>query len=218
MQGHAVTLRCKRWSCPICAPRCRKEVIRKGKAGAPNAFITLTCNPALYECAEDAARALKDGWVALRKRIKRRYPGKTIPFLAVFERTKRGWPHLHILVRAPWIDQKWLSEAWREITGAFIVDIRKIDNEGRAASYVAKYIGKDPHVFMGCKRWWRSHDYDLGNDEKEPFVTFGSRWEEVRSPLATVKRNLQQQGYYITEERDGFIAYERWFVHAFREQ
>lgn len=212
IQGHAVSLKCKRWSCPICAPLNRKQVIRKGRQGKPNAFLTLTCNPHGYECPDDAARDLKHAWVVLRRRIEKRYARKNIPFLAVFERTKRGWPHLHLLIRAPWLDQKWLSDQMADLINAPIVDIRKIDDEGRAARYVTKYVGKDPHVFEGCKRWWRSHNYDLGEDERSPLVTYGSRWVEERKPLATVARELKAMGYYITEERDGFIAYQRWWV------
>lgn len=63
---------------------------------------------------------------------------------------------------------------WEEITGSYMVDIRKIDSRGKAALYVSKYIGKDLAAFPGCKRWWRSHGYSAGaNDDYQPDRTFG---------------------------------------------
>lgn len=125
-------------------------------AGEPTTFITLTSNPHSNNLPCDRARALVDGWRTLVKRIKKTFRYDRFEYLVVMEATKRGEPHLHILCRAKFIPQKWLSDQWADIVGAPIVDIRKIRSASMAASYVAKYIGKDPHKFGTLKRYYRS--------------------------------------------------------------
>ena len=59
-------------------------------------------------------------------------------------------PHLHCILVGSYISQKQLSEEWLRITGdSKIVYIRRIEDEQKVASYVAKYATKplDPSVF-----------------------------------------------------------------------
>lgn len=62
-------------------------------------------------------------------------------------RADDGWhTHLHALSEGVWIDKKWLSKTWHEITGdSFIVDIRACRSAEDAARYVAKYASKGVH-------------------------------------------------------------------------
>lgn len=55
----------------------------------------------------------------------------------------RLWhPHLHVLVDAPFIEQRVLSAAWLACTGdSYIVDIRAM-SASAASAYVAKYVSK----------------------------------------------------------------------------
>lgn len=198
-------LHCKRWKCEICQPLCRWEVIQKGKRGKPTTFMTLTSNPHLYETPDAAARDMKRALVALRRRIHKRYGIKNLPFMCVFEKTKRGWPHLHILARAPWMDQKWLSDQMKDLIGAPVVDIRKIDNEGRAAAYVSKYVGKDPVAFQGCKRWWRSHNYECEEKDVRPQIMFGVEWEQTSFNINEWKEYAVKRGYNIVSEARSFL-------------
>lgn len=207
VEGAVSILRCKKWDCPICQPYNRQRVIRKARDGKPNVFITLTCNPHRYDTPDQAAADMKRALVLLRRRIDRKYGVKKLPFMCVFERTKHGWPHMHILARAPWIDQKWLSDQMKELIDAPIVDIRKIQDQGRAAKYVSKYVGKDPHVFEGCKRWWRSHNFDLGEWEPGPKIAFGLKWREVDKTFDQYIADITARGYEIIEERMGFAHY-----------
>lgn len=212
-EGLIATLRCKRWGCEICAPFNRSRVIKKARQGEPNAFLTLTCNPHRYEAPAEAAVALKHAWVLLRRRIFTRYGVKNLPFLAVFERTKRGYPHLHILMRAPFIAQKWLSDQMRDLIDAPIVDIRVIQDRGRAAKYVTKYVGKSPERFEGCQRWWRSRNYNEGEDDVMPKVTYGHRWEEVRVTYDQFVQFEVSKGTIIKEICPGYAYYQRWAPH-----
>ncbi len=103
------------------------------------------------------ARA-SDALKILIKRARRKFTKSPIEYLAVFEETKKGEPHLHILMRAPFIPQRWLSETMDELINAPIVDIRKVGAAKNAARYVAKYVGKGPKPFAALKRYWLRAD------------------------------------------------------------
>lgn len=206
-EGHASILRCKRWSCELCHPFNRGRVIRNGRNGNPNIFMTLTCRPERYETPDEAARDMVRAFVLLRRRIFKRYGIKNLPFIVIFERTKKGWPHMHVLARATWLDQGWLSQQMKELSDAPIVDVRRIQDKGRAAAYVSKYVGKDPHTFVGCKRWWRSHNYDECDEQPESFFRFADHHFEFRGELGGYAIHLASKGYQIVEERPGYI---RW--------
>jgi len=88
-----------------------------------------------------------------------RLTGNSLPFIAVFEQTKNGEPHLHVLVRAKWINQEWLSKQMAERLNSPIVDVRAVTDKKRVVYYVSKYLAKDPHKFQGVKRYWTSPDW-----------------------------------------------------------
>lgn len=206
-EGVCSVLRCKKWDCDLCRPYNRHRVIKKALQGNPTSFLTLTCNPGHYETPDEAARDLKRAWIVLRRRAEVAFGIKKIPFIVIFERTKHGWPHMHMLIRARWISQKWLSDNMRDLIDAPIVDIRRIQDNGRAAKYVAKYLGKEPHAFKGCKRWWRSHNYKVEEDDVMPKIDFGSRWEVVDCNYDTYLQRLAMFGAEITEERPGYCHF-----------
>ena len=158
-------LRCRRWSCDYCVPWLQKRVKAIAIGGKATTFLTLTVSPATASDNDEAARILVVAWRKLRIDIMRRCKVDHVPFFVVFEATKRGRPHLHILARMPYVDQSWLSDRMAHHARAPIVDIRYVNSPDRAASYVAKYLGKAPHRFKGCKRYWRSQDW-----EKVPYV------------------------------------------------
>lgn len=57
-------------------------------------------------------------------------------------------PHLHALVDCKWLDQRELSDAWRQVSGdgSYIVDIRRVRGSGKelraALAEVLKYVAK----------------------------------------------------------------------------
>lgn len=155
----AEPLRCRSWQCEHCNPLRRKRLVREAAHGEPRTMITLTVNPSVLGSPTERAQALVAAWREVRRQAKKRYGYKKISFLAVFERTKRGEPHLHILSRVKWIDHSWLSNLMKSLIGAPVVDIRHVDKARNVARYVSKYIGKDPQPFEGCKRYWRSLDW-----------------------------------------------------------
>ena len=186
-EGEAHALKCKRWSCPECAQVNRMKVMHSARKGRPNLFMTLTCDPSLHDSPDDAARDMKRGLVLLRRRIERKWKVKNIPFIVVYEKTKKGWPHMHLLLRAPYMHYKVLRAMWREITGAFEVDVRFIKKATQVLFYVTKYIGKDLHAFEGCKRWWRSHNYNVVQEEMPPVHFFGGGYQKYATPFHLAK-------------------------------
>jgi hypothetical protein len=180
----AIPLCCRAWNCDYCAPRRRREVIALAVAGSPNRLITITVNPALLVSPAARAAALANAWRLVVKRAGRQLTIGKIEYLAVFEKTKRGEPHLHILARCGYIPQAWLSAQLKELIGAPIVDIRKVTSGSRAAAYVAKYIGKDPHRFATCKRYWHTRNWVNGASPDNATLPSEQReWRIVEQPL-----------------------------------
>lgn len=209
----AAILKCKRWSCEICRPMCAWRVVKAACRGNPNKLITFTCKPDQYETPDEAARAMKNALVALRKALAREKGIAKLPMIIVFEAHKSGWPHMHILARGPWISQVWLSDTWKRLTGAWCVDIRKIQDGGRAAKYVAKYLGKDLHSFKGCKRWWRTHDYEKNEEKEDGKFAFGSRWDREATTWPAFLRWIAQADLVeIVELKPSWCHWRDWSV------
>lgn len=207
-EGCASLLKCRRWSCEKCLPDLRKEVIRKALRGKPTAMVTLTCNPSRYETPDEAARDLKRALVLLRRHMKEKRGIDRLPFIVVFERTKNGWPHMHLLVRAKYIPQRWISGEMARLIGAPIVDIRRIRGTKEAASYVAKYIGKEPYAFEGSKRWWRSHNYELEKPEKVERVRYGFDYRREAGTIPEYVQQLIETGAIIIERNRRFVHWK----------
>lgn len=198
-------VRCKRWDCPHCHQVNRQKVISIARRGAPNALLTLTVNRNHYATPEDAAEALKRGLRLLRLRLARHPRFERFEFLAVFEKHKSGYPHLHLVIQAPFIPWKLLRRMWEGITGSYQVDIRKISNAGSAAWYVAKYIGKDLSAFQGCKRWWRSHGFEDRSGEVYEPDYLAHDCERWNVSVHSLRMLLLMEGWSLEK-----FARERW--------
>lgn len=157
-------LRCRCWHCENCRPFRLKGLADLAKAGRPTTFMTFTVRA--QDDGNQAARArmIKWAWTNMRRLICAHYKITKIPFIAIFEQTERGEPHLHVLARMGFVDQKWLSAQWERMTGAFRVDIRAVRSQRGVARYVAKYISKAPTMWEGTKRYWRSLDWIMDHD------------------------------------------------------
>ena len=215
-EGTYSTLKCKRWSCDQCRPMLKQRVCRKARDGNPNIFMTLTWNTNRPETPDEAARVMKHAWVLLRRRIAKAFQLKNVPFIVVFERTKRGYPHMHMLLRSRYIKQQWLSDQMNEIMDAPIVDIRKIKDRKVAFYYVTKYIGKDLASFKGCKRWWRSHNYEEEKEEDFVRFMFGDGFQVVDISFEIMRRRILAQAMDIVEEREGFVHFVRRISGGYR--
>ena len=197
----AVSLKCRAWTCEMCQPMRQRQLVELAKSGKPTTFVTLTSNPKTGTSPASRARALAKAWPMIVKRACKKYGYKAIPYFCVFEATKRGEPHLHILARVKWLDQKWLSQQMRELTGAPIVDIREVKSSKQIAHYISKYIGKEPHRFATCKRYWRTQSWVVEERaEDPPDDMWAIGWYIVKRPLLELQRRWTALGYDVALE------------------
>lgn len=158
---------CRSWSCDGCQELRLRQLWRLAMAGDPVTFITLTSLVRNHMTPDLAARELRDAWRVLVREIKQKGISEKLEYLCVFEETKQGWPHLHILARCGYIDQSWLSNRMEALATSPIVDIRRIKSRWQMARYVSKYVSKAPRRYDGCKRYWTSQNYlDTENGKK----------------------------------------------------
>lgn len=156
----ARVLSCRSWNCELCAPDRKRQLVAKGMSGNPTHFLTLTVNPSIGSSPVDRARRLVAAWRTVRQMTMQYYGYDHLEFLAVFEATQRGEPHLHILLRCPWLDHDWISAIMEHELGAPVVWIERLNSSRKAAGYVAKYCGKAPDRFDTLKRYWTSRGYE----------------------------------------------------------
>ena len=125
--------------CAGCAQARRNKTIAKiigGTASASHvAMLTLTSTP------ETDWKTIMAAWSRMARYLRKRSPFMTYAALKE-EGTLNGMKHLHvIMVNFAYTPQTALSQEWRRLVGAHIVDIRRVDGS-RAATYVAKYVAK----------------------------------------------------------------------------
>jgi len=109
-------------------------------AGKPERFLTLTTWPQPGETAQDVYKKYRPKVSYLFAKLRKMYG--SFEAVTILERTQKGFPHWHCLVRCPFIPQQVISDLWQRLTGAKIVDIRRIRDEKEAICYVTKYILK----------------------------------------------------------------------------
>lgn len=154
-----VPMRCGSWDCEDCGPLKRKRLIKRLIAGNPSALMTLTASRRAHPSPYAAFHHLSYAINLLFKRLRRRYPGKEIQYALVWERTKKGWPHAHVLLRAPFLPQALISRLWTELAESPIVDIRAVTSNRMVVAYVSKYLSKAPDVPPHCRRFRTSRAY-----------------------------------------------------------
>lgn len=170
-------------------------------------MLTLTVSSNHYDTPDEAAAALKRGLRLLRLRLSRDPKLENFQFLAVFEKHKSGYPHLHLLIRGKFMPWKKLRQWWEEITGSTHIHIKFIDTVGKAAYYVSKYIGKDLSAFANCKRWWRSYGYSEGADDDYSKDRPQAHWSRYEIDWGPMLLHLRLAGYEV--ERQG-TRWMRW--------
>ncbi len=205
--ARAVTLKCRAWTCDLCHDDRRRQLVALAKAGQPTTFITLTSNPSRPGTPASRARGLADAWRTIVKRACRKYHYKGFAYFCVLEATKKGEPHLHILARVKWIDQRWLSRQMRELTGAPIVDIRMVKSAGEIAAYVGKYVGKAPHRFETCKRYWTTRSWNLVKpDPLELAGDWFDSWKVCKRSLAYLREDWEGRGWEVALEAGQLVG------------
>jgi len=200
---------CKCWTCDACQHLRLRQLYCLIKSGDPTTWITLTSRVTPDNTPDVAAQQLVRAWRLIKRRAKTAGIAEHIPFIAIFEETKQGWPHLHIVCRAPYIPQRWLSRCMDELTNSPIVDIRKIHKKKKLANYLAKYLSKAPERYQGCKRYWRSKDWTLKKPDTPLFDK--SRYRHTFISNYSVQYALEdfnRAGWYTASNDDG--TYTAW--------
>ena len=201
--SRAITLWCHAWSCPDCFPHRMAALKKIAAAGNPTTFLTLTINPMRGGSVEERAQDLSNALKILIKRARRKFQKAPIEYFAVFEETKKGEPHLHILMRAPFIPQRWISAVMNELITSPIVDIRKIHGKRQVINYIAKYVAKGPKSFGSMKRYWASRGYDPHESGPDRVADeFGSRWYAVQRPLFMIAEEWKAAGMLVVADGD----------------
>jgi hypothetical protein len=203
----AVTLRCRAWSCEDCRPYRQRDLVELLASGHPTTFLTLTVNPAIGVSPAARARALVDAWRVLVRRIERTFRIDHVPYYCVLEATKNGEPHLHILCRLKYIPQSWISNQMRALLEAPIVDIRSTKGIRKLARYLSKYLGKDPHRFGTCKRYWGTRDWREDAAERDPEDPIWSdAWFPSKYSLAALTAVWKMRGWDVQLEDGTLVA------------
>lgn len=155
----AAPVKCKRWECDNCKDWRAACLMARGMEGKPNRFITFTCRHAPGEDKVAVARRMVAAWRTIVLRWRRLKPWHKCEYLAVFEPHISGYPHMHILWKGHWIDQKWLSQQGSELLNSPVQHVFRIKDAKSAAAYVVKYFSKAPTKFGTLKRYWTSKNW-----------------------------------------------------------
>ena len=199
-------LPCKSWGCLRCGRLRRKQLIAIAVAGEPNKMLTLTVSPDVGDSPTARRKLLHEAWVKLRKRMARKLGVRHIPYMAFVEKTKRGEPHLHILLRCGYIHYTWYRQQMRQLLKSPVIWIEKIKGTRNAAFYVSKYCTKAPAQFGAMKRYWQSQDYNQSKKEFKEVVRqiFADARVIVGSYIEFEKTHLEQ-GWAFKEISDGWV-------------
>lgn len=210
-------LPCNRWSCEYCGPRRRSKLIALAVAGHPNKVLTLTIDSHVGNSPVERRALLHDAWKRLVKRILRHFRWKDFQYMAFIEKTKLGEPHLHILLRCPFIPQKWLSAQMKDLVNSPVVWIEQVKGTARAIRYVTKYVGKAPAQFGTAKRYWISRLWRLDPEPQTDSFVYDpwtmrvqrARWSEILH-----ERTTNRYTWAVTD--DGWVRFWRPGTHGDR--
>lgn len=137
---YLIGLTCKSWKCRYCAATKIKRLSWLTRRAEPNRLLTLTVDPKLYDHPRQAFDRTRAFVPELIRSLRVRFG--PIEYLRVTECTKTGWPHYHLLVRSGFLPHAVVKSEWNRLTGAQIVDLRKVDKAFGAYVYLTKYLTK----------------------------------------------------------------------------
>ncbi len=116
------------------------------KSGERLRMMTLTT------AVEGQRHLLAPHFSALVMRIKRKY--KRFEYVKV--NTSEGFGVMHVVFDGTYIPQRWLSEAWYDIHGSRVVDIRSVyRRKGKSlTSYLVSHLSTQPYARMSWSWGW----------------------------------------------------------------
>lgn len=157
---------CKRWTCHACAPIKIKKLSIDVQKAKPNRLLTLTVNPALYSSPRNAFDETRRKVPVLIRQLRKRFG--TIEYLRITEATRKGYPHYHLLVRSGYLPQRVVRDMWKDLTGAAIVDLRRVNKTWSAYTYLVKYLSKLHNLEWTERHVSLSRQFVPKSDSPEP--------------------------------------------------
>lgn len=192
---------CRKWTCPVCGPKKRFQLIKRIQFGKPNKFLTLSTKPDFNESPRDCflrtSPKIRKLIFALRKHDRK------IRFARILESTKKGFPHYHFCLNSRFLPQDLISRTWEKLTGAKIVDIRVI--KGNTISYVAKYVTKNDHVPYTRQRISFSRNWPREEKEKLNFTL--AEWSTIWNDEISHYANTIQHEENLSQISDSILRH-----------
>ncbi len=189
--------RCERESCRTCFCMKRIDILCKLITEYDlKTFFTLTLDRSLTR--EQAWDTIASTWLKMRKRLARvaKRTNQKFRFVAVLEKHKDGYPHIHGFCDA-YIDKTEWSKHWYASGGGIHgSNVKGVTDTLNSGSYVTKelevgkYVGKDnvlgalQYMKPRARTMWRSKGMKTAR-ELEPKVT--SDWKLVKGVIVNGK-------------------------------
>lgn len=129
-----------------------------------------------------------------------------VQYFAFVEATENGEPHLHILLRSPFIPQNWLSQQMQDLLQSPVVWIDIIKSTKKAIGYVSKYVTKAPAQFGKTRRYWSTRAWQLNSAERDEYDR--SQYQGARVVLrkwSELAEEIQMRGYIPVPQPAGWL-------------
>lgn len=183
-----VRLRCHLWTCPTCGPIKQAQWAAIARAGRPDRHLVLTTGRNWKLSLSQAIAWLRKAFEKFRKWLNKTFGYSA--YICVVELHEDGWPHLHVLLRGPYLPEPQLMRKWHELTGSKHIWITKKDTPSRYAAEVSKYLTKNIPAMK--QAGFRGHAVSKSNDWLPPDWTWGDPPSEHCSYLGLVRLPPQE--------------------------
>jgi len=170
-QPATASYRCGQWDCYCCGYRMRVNLVEEierlvDERPEMRRLLTLTLDPSklpgeMQEDDDAVTDYLMNTWRKFRVYIRREYGDFSHVWVKEQGEESGHW-HLHVLV-SRYLAQSWISDAWSNVGGGRVVDIRRVSRAEKVAHYLGKYLTKDALSEFpdGVRRYGSSEDIEL---------------------------------------------------------
>ncbi|GAI69972.1 unnamed protein product [marine sediment metagenome] len=202
---------CRSWDCEKCGPRKRAALIARIAAGKPERELTLTCPVGKFLTPRLAALAMKAAFAELMRHIRRVWG--PCEYILVWEFTKKGVPHCHVVLRGGYVAQKWISRLWNALGIGPIVYINSVKGSKLHAAHVCKYLakanGQSARALAPLHVVQVSKNYDLAQEPRTAVEKYPDMvWVWDRLPPWEVARRFEEHAKWVETMRNPDGSFE----------